>query len=409
MLNRLEDYHDLFASLWAVGEPVFTDNSSVPTARVIKYKDSENISLQINKSYWESLDDYTRTFLISHEMLHVYLKHLVFGKEDDIPVLTNIAMDISINHMLCNSFGFTKELLCNFEELCWVDKFFPGEQIDNNLSWRTYYNLLLEKLGIDPQGMPTYILLGNHGEGEGTGESSDQGQGKQEEDPEGLEDIINGIMGDCFETDPTDIESFSQQAGTTAGNLAITVKVEVKKKRKWETVISDFVRRAVKETTNEQWSRKARRNNLLTGDLFLPSDQEVEEYDKDKIELWFYQDTSGSCYSLAERFFKAARSIPEDKFIIRTFCFDTRVYDVDLKTGKLFGFGGTYFHILEQHVQQKIKEYKVSYPKAIFVVTDGYGSAIKPEKPKAWHWFLSTNETYCIDKGCFIHYLKDFE
>ncbi|MBN2302081.1 MAG: hypothetical protein JXN60_06135, partial [Lentisphaerae bacterium] len=102
----------------------------------------------------------------------------------------------------------------------------------------------------------------------------------------------------------------------------------------------------------------------------------------------------------------AAMSLPEWRFDIRMFCFDDRVYETSLESKKLFGFGGTSFGPLESYIQKhKGKE----YPRAVFVITDGYGTPIKPEIPQRWYWFLSSSYTGYIPKTCNIFKLKDFE
>ena len=91
------------------------------------------------------------------------------------------------------------------------------------------------------------------------------------------------------------------------------------------------------------------------------------------------------------------------------FCFDTKVYETTLESGKLYGFGGTYFSILEDAIQAAMRKDKVPYPKAVFVITDGYGNDVKPQIPQRWHWFLSTDATSCIHPDCHIHPLSKFE
>ena len=91
------------------------------------------------------------------------------------------------------------------------------------------------------------------------------------------------------------------------------------------------------------------------------------------------------------------------------FSFDHEVYDVDMKKGEVYGGGGTSFSILEDRIQKDIKIYGKKYPEAVFVMTDGYGDAIRPQFPKKWYWFLSYNYRDLTPKECNIHMLKDYE
>jgi hypothetical protein len=248
-------------------------------------------------------------------------------------------------------------------------------------------------------------------------------------DPTDLEDILGDIlegMNDgekesldkAFrEGNPSETESSSKEAGSMPGNLEITVKVGfVKKKKKWETVIKKWANTFLKQNDkdHEQWARVNRRFvgiQSSMSNMFLPSEMEIEEREEEKrkIKVVFFQDTSGSCSHLAERFFKAAKSLPTDRFEVELYCFDTRCYKTSLESGKLYGFGGTSFSILEQEVMKLCKGDLSKYPKAIFVITDGYGDPINPKKPKNWYWFLSHDYKHYIPDKCNIFKLNDFE
>ena len=94
------------------------------------------------------------------------------------------------------------------------------------------------------------------------------------------------------------------------------------------------------------------------------------------------------------------------------FCFDTRVFklsDEDIAAGKLYGFGGTYFHILEEYIKQEIKKENKKYPDAVFVITDGMGDNVYPQIPQRWYWFLSADYTYCIPNKSHKFMLENFE
>jgi hypothetical protein len=204
-----------------------------------------------------------------------------------------------------------------------------------------------------------------------------------------------------------------KQAGTEAGEQIKKIfGISRWKNPKWETVIKDWTIRVLRDNDADNWSRINRRFASFQSrmkDTFLPSEIELEIEKRDKIDVWFFQDTSGSCSHLAQRFFKAAKSLPEDRFVIRAFCFDTKVYEIDLKKGELKGFGGTSFSVIESSIQNIVKKEKCPYPRAVFVITDGYGDHVTPEHPKRWHWFLSEDYKECIPKESETYNLEDFE
>jgi predicted metal-dependent peptidase len=103
--------------------------------------------------------------------------------------------------------------------------------------------------------------------------------------------------------------------------------------------------------------------------------------------------------------------MPLERFNIRMFCFDTKVYETNMESRKLYGFGGTAFTILEKHLQKELRSNpKMRHPEAIFVVTDGAGDKIAPEKPKNWHWILTPGGTRSfIPATCNFHDLADYE
>ncbi len=219
------------------------------------------------------------------------------------------------------------------------------------------------------------------------------------------------------EGNPKEMEESSKEAGTMPGNLEIIVKVGlVKKKKKWESVIKKWANTVIKQNDkdHEQWARINRRFvgiQSTMSNMFLPSEMEIEDRDEEqrKIKVVFFQDTSGSCRHLAERFFKAAKSLPTNRFEIELYCFDTKCYKTSLESGKLSGFGGTSFSVLEEEVMKICKNDLSKYPKAVFVITDGYGDYVNPKKPKNWYWFLSENYTNCIPKESHTFKLGDFE
>lgn len=145
--------------------------------------------------------------------------------------------------------------------------------------------------------------------------------------------------------------------------------------------------------------------------MFLPSEMEIEDttVNNSRIQVWFFQDVSGSCVHLLERFFTAACSLPENRFDVKLFTFDTSVREIpNFKTAKnIRAGGGTYFHIIENFIQSKKKD--LGYPKAVFIITDGDGDPVKPEHPERCYWFLSDPIKRYIPKESHSFDLRDFE
>jgi hypothetical protein len=443
---ELEGFHGIFSQLWSLGRPSLDENLEPKTACVAFDKDGDCIDFRFHPEYWTNSKKVKKQFTISHECMHVILNHGkrigdVGGFESEYnKTIANYAADIVINESLVAEFGFDRDEIDPLMEeekpldpdkpemvrkFCWLDNLFKEElknkKIKKDGSFEYYYYQLKKKYP------PTKFKMmagkcetvDDHS---GLDSFSEKAQKEIQEEieknlsPEELEDLAKKLE-NCEKTDKdgNPEKESDKQRGSIAGNIARTMKVgRVKKKKKWETVIKKWVRKHTKNTHKdvEQWAVLNRRFTMLPQDMFLPSDFEMEdnEKEKSKIDVLFFQDTSGSCSHLAPRFFKAAKSLPEDRFNIKMCCFDTAVYETTLESGKLYGFGGTDFDILEDYVQAGLKKGELSrYPDAVFVITDGYGNNIRPAKPKNWYWFLSESNRSCIPKECNIFDLNKFE
>jgi len=404
--RNLEDHHAIFSKIWQISKVNFCDK--IDTACVVFDKNGRFLDFRFNKQFWDSLNLYQRCFIFCHECLHILLNH---GERIRLlkPELANIATDLVINEMLINDFNFYRSDLGTIgQEGCFLDTIFPKQNIEKNKSTEFYYNLLDSNL----KQLPKTLSIDNH-----TGLYNN-------DDANDIKELLEEIISDANSFDTFNFKQkvldneegkICQKAGSVPGSLTKIVKIDnVPVKKKWETVIKNWALSTIKNKDKDvtQWTRTNRRFATINSDLILPSDMEVEDLNKEKnrIKVVFFQDTSGSCSGFIERFFKAAKSMPKDKFDVELYCFDTQVYKTSLESGKLYGFGGTSFSILEDYVWNNIAERKLEkYPKAIFVITDGYGDNIKPALPKTWHWFLSTNDTSCIDKECNIYDLSKFE
>ncbi len=418
----LEIHHAVFAKIWNVGKPRFTDK--IPTAAVTFDKEGNHLDFQFNPEFWETLKPYERNFIISHECLHIMLHHGLRLKELNKDI-GNVAADVVINEMLLSGFGFDRtKLEWVGPNGRWMDTVFKDVKltVEENRSMEYYYNILKKECVEQIK----QSLAG--GEGKGF-KIVDDHEGMKGMDTTDLEDVLGDVLDGMNDIEKESLnkafedgnvqeqKECSKIAGSMPGNLEITVKVGfVKKKKKWETVIKRWANRFIRDTDkdHEQWARVNRRFVGITStmsNMFLPSEMEIDEKEeiKRRIKVWFFQDTSGSCSHLAERFFKAAKSLDKNRFEVEMYCLDTQCYKTSLESGKLYGFGGTSFSILEDEIWNHCKGDIRNYPKAIFVITDGYGDQIIPRKPKNWYWFLDPYYTNHIHKDCNTFKLTDFE
>lgn len=412
----LECHHAVFYKLWAMGRPIF--NEDIETACVQFDENGDFIWFHFNPKFWRRLDFYNKLFVICHEALHIVLNHGIRTRDAGRVNngATNAALDVVVNHLLCRGFGFEREKIEGWQDYCWVDTVFANRPTlpPDNESYEYYYNLFEKVYG-----------LGGPGDGEsgpGTvddhammGSGSDKiidelNEGLSDEERETLKDMVNKHFqkGDVKKSKP------NTKAGTgTGGQWVFASTGKIKKKKKWETVIKRWSKKYLipKDKEIEQWARLNRRLAMLPKDMFLPSEMEIEDEDREKtrISVYFFMDTSGSCWGLKDRFFAAVESLDPKRFDVRLLCFDTTVQETTLASKKIYGGGGTSFNILEKFIQQDVAAGK-PYPKAVFVMTDGYGDTIKPEKPDRWYWFLTEGGSRsCIDRNCIFHNLGDFE
>jgi len=411
--RELECYHSVFATLWRLGSPIMANSyagSPILTAEVHFDKKNKATLIYINPDLWKNLNQKQKLFIICHECLHVVFNYgfRIIGLKNHVNA--NIAADVSINQILEKNFLFDRKEVDPVNELCWANNS-PFDKIKNveimkNMEY--YYNLLDDEFGSKNSESFDGFFVGNHGN-------------ISEEDSQSIHDICQNLnetltmdekqsIKEMIELNYQENDNNIMMRGSSAGNTWIFVEKEnVKPKKKWETVIKKWYSKQITPETreNEQWAVINRRLILLPRNMFIPSDREVDgnSEEKKKIEVWFFQDTSGSCYGHAKRFFKAARSLPKKSFDVKMFCFDTEIYETTLESGKLYGFGGTSFHTIEDYILKNSK----TYPKAVWIITDGYGTHVYPKYPERWYIFLTTEHKNCFPPECNFFALKNYE
>jgi len=396
--QELEKYHVIFSAVWEIGKPSFTD--SIKTAGIAFNSDGHYIDFLFNQDYWNKITEYQRKFVISHECLHVILNHGIRTKDIKSKMASNIAIDIVVNHALIDKFGFKRDKLQ--DNLCWMDVVFPDEEILPGMNFEYYYNLLKEREIYGIYSLDNHEMM------------------KDSDWEEAHDSLNNNLTNEEKRKISNTIDRCSQsnnnfhKAETEKGNwLAFVDTKPVAKKRKWETVIKKWSSKFLKEdfVDLEQWARLNRRLESFPTDLMLPSEMEVEYETRndEKIQVYFFQDTSGSCYKFRDRFFKAAKSLPPERFDVKLFCFDTQVYPTSIESGKLYGFGGTRYDIIESYIQRNMKLTGEPYPESIFIISDGFSNKVNPRHPERWHFFLSTKFFLYVPVKSHVFKLADYE
>jgi predicted metal-dependent peptidase len=358
---------------------------------------------------WNKSSLYEKTFIVCHEALHIILRHGFRFKNAKNDSAANVAMDISINHALVDRFGFIRENITDWEELCWIDTVFKDDKNLQNIpkdeSAEYYLNLLERKNKTSFK-----QLLDEH-------HFFDQ-------DTKSVFDKLNKELS---QEEKKTIQKFidkhgpTKEYGNSSGNaIDIAGNIQLKVKKKWETVVKKWSHKFLIESCNnsEQWARKHRRFSVIDSNMFLPSDMEIEDMhlEEGKLNVLFFLDTSMSCYHLKDRFFNAAESLPKHRFNVRLFCFDTKVTETTIESRKIYGGGGTSFICIENQIQNIINEKEIKkYPDSVWVMTDGYGDRVNPAKPENWNWFIDGSEdqyryvtTNYLPKESNVFNLRDF-
>ena len=416
-LEELTQYHRLFYGVFSLGNPVFT--TEIETAAVAFNESSGKVDFLLNEKFFNNLGKQERLFVLCHEALHIIFSHINRALAQGLDAkLSNIAQDIVINELLVNEFGFIRENLKFPFNPCFVDTVFDNktikdENIIKNGSFEYYYaKLLLNKKNLkDVNTVDEHFDESNNKKAEGS--LSEYCAIPKEV----AETIANQVASDLSKDELDDLiqrlESTSENRGDFSAGSVFSITIEKFKKNPWEKIVKNEIASLLKHKRkeNESFLQKPRRLVNLAEDMFLPAYLEEDQKENDKFNIMFFLDSSGSCIGYKNQFFSLAKNIPEDKFNIHLYSFDTSVFKVDIKKLEVKGGGGTSFSILEKKVQSEIinnPKFNKRHPDLVFVLTDGYGNSVNPEKPEKWYWLMTTNFYTCIPEKSKIIKLNDF-
>lgn len=408
-LGLMENRNRIFYAIVSMTNIVFTN--SIPTLCVSYSRNEHDVIMRINPKFFFSKNIHERIFLLSHEAMHVILMHLDISKDIENHQVANIAQDIVINESLLNDYFISKRHIKNLvSTLCSVDVIFtPAEiaehKIVKNGTWKYYYDLIMK---IKPELKNQNC---NHGDGEkipdyilddllqdALGKLTDE---ELEDMGYDIDNVINKFK------KPEDIKKNDKAGKTPVGEMINVILERRNKKVNWKSLLKKHYYRLLKrvEVDKYNFQKTNRRNSLLlNSELSIPNYSKIEVNLIKKYDVYFFLDTSGSCYQFAQEFYNFARTLPEDYCRIKMFTFDTELYPVNPKKDKtLQGCGGTSFSCIESYLQTLEK-----YPSLVIVVTDGFGDNVSPINPKNWVWFLTEqNSQEFISPESERHVLTD--
>lgn len=405
---RLAKFHGIFYKMWSYGKPVLT--TKIPTAAAVFDDTGRAYKFMFNPEFWNKLTDYDRAFIVAHECLHVLLNHgqrgmLAFrnGRKDQ----ANVAMDLAVNHMLEDYFGFNRKLLGQEirDKLVYGETFYPpGTEFATDDSFEQHY-VRISKLiqsgkikEIIVPGLDDHSYLAPNEQG---GESHIREVAKELSSSE-RQKLAEGLK-----------KELGKEAGNEAGLNWLDINASrPRKKRKWEHYVKLWNYNALFNDSDreENFMKTDRRLAYFekSENFFLPGDNPsyIKVKDRKKVRVYLFLDVSGSCVHLKDYFFEAARTLPPERFEVRGFTFNTEVREVNIYTDKIVGDGGTSFTCIDKYIETNFGN---KYPKCVFVFTDGYGDNVAPRYPERWYWFLTDeNSQSCIPNNSNVFHLSDF-
>lgn len=473
-LEKISKYSVIFKSVYELGNAQYSNQ--IETACVCK-DENNNLLYLINYDFFWSLNETEQLFVICHESLHLFFKHLnQIEKLKLNPKVANYAMDIVINETLVTHFGFNRHEMPIAKNACFIDTVFKQEQIekydlDLSKGYKYFYDVLMKELkeknvelakllsnsvSLDDhqanlpsntqpiQSNETFDNSEMDGDKQSQQQASQDGDHNQQNDNmsqntssngssgnnEDLDDSIGNNIGDPIDDDFLDqlIEDVENETemkldnieekikdfqinryGGDSGQYNLedflkkdkTEKNTIIQEKKWKKLVK-WVNPSIFDELDIEEPSFAKESYpfmfTLDNNMIMPGIKETQEYSKLKIDLYFFFDVSGSCLRYQPAFIDIIKNIPLNLFKPHLFAFDTKVkdFEFDWKTKKvkkqIKAGGGTLFHIIEEKIQQDLKNNVIKkYPSFVCVLTDGMANQINnipKNKEKNWLWLL---------------------
>ena len=397
--EAIEELYDLnyflAAEITKLGYPKLV-KEEVPTAGVMWDDKKKKVIFLFNEDFEKKLDDKEFAFVVAHEAMHLLNMHIFYFQKKHRQLKRknkknheiwqamrklNVAADCIANDSLTNLYNMPR-----LESLAGMPLFY-GKNVVNfdchDMTLEDVYNILPETKEKDCSHLWSSFLNSDGSINEGFADSikeflSENGENSSLSDEESI--VVDDMVR----------EFKNNYAGKNIEGKIRSILDLTNNSLKWDKLIKEMVE--IKAVT-DVWTRPHRKLGSIYPDVILPSIIPIE-----REEIFIAIDTSGSIDQKAcDLFVSVVRSTPK-RFKVSAISFDTACYEYDIrKDENPKGGGGTDFQIIENYIQNNLKK----YPKAIFVLTDGYGTPLKVENSKKWCWLLYG--------GCCTDYVKDMK
>lgn len=407
-MEKINNY--LAAEVCKLGYPVATD--IIPTACVGWDDNKKKVIFWFNPEFAKTLSDEEFCFVVAHEGIHLVNAHvfLIYNEMEkmkrqkksqaEVSLFMrrmNIAMDCVVNDSLTNLYNFPKVLEGDPNDPTKIKVFYGqptvGTDCEDLTAMEVYYMLPEEESS--PM-LDAWENLDNHDLWKSF--FDENGKFKQDfvdtirnfvsknlqnssftdNELQQIQDIKQS-MKDC--TDPYVAKTGREMTGDLR-----PVDGTDRRALNWNKILYKFVDTFKPE---DVWSKPNRKLIPSYPDIILPSWK-----DQEKEKIFCAVDVSGSIdYDALKLFISVLRNTPK-RFEIDAITFNTSCYEYDIfgKNMPAAG-GGTNFGIIEDYIQNNFKK----YPKAVFILTDGWGTYVNPKHADRWGWLLygHSSREYC--------------
>lgn len=435
----------LAAEVTKLGYPILVEGGYPPTAGVGWDSKKKKISFIFNRQFADTLNDEEFYFVVAHEAIHVInmhiflfhdeaekmkkrskKKHEIFGYIQKL----NIAADCVVNDSLTRLYelpylpllGFLSQKFYGNETLIQIAKqakvpiqalvdmnpsiSSPQDSLSADTEVKIPLPILYGKNIVDTHCedltvMEVYSLLPEQtgGEGDNQVQNHEGWQSFLNDDGSLNKDFVdvvkkfiennleNSTLSDeeavevekMKEEMKNSSDKYAQQAGANAEGKSRPIDGLGNNSINWNRLVW---RLTETKKSCDVWNRPPRKMMSIYPDIILPS-----VIDEEREEIFVAIDSSGSIDRHALSLLVDVVKNTPRKFKVNSISFDTQCYKYDIRGDKNpNGGGGTSFNIIERYIQDNFKK----YPKAVFVLTDGYNGdgQIHPQHPERWCWLL---------------------